>query len=222
MNNSQLARKLTGTGIIIFGIAALLSSLELFDLGEFFRNWWPTLVIAAGLLVLLNNPKQYGWPIVIIGFGILWQLNVANITDLNVWQLFWPIVLILIGWSVITNRAGNKPVVNDKDSDSHTALLGGFDTKNESKDYKGGQLTAILGGGALDLRHAVIKKEATLEILTLMGGVELKVPEGWIVRSKITPILGGIENKTMSHEKSNAPVLYITGTAIMGGVEVKH
>ncbi|MNI80242.1 hypothetical protein D3C73_1367580 [compost metagenome] len=106
--------------------------------------------------------------------------------------------------------------------DNASAVLGGVDTKNESDDYQGGKTTAILGGVVLDLRHATIKSEAVLDVFVLCGGVELKVPEHWIIRSEIMPILGGVENKTNVTDKPKAPILTIVGTVALGGIEIKH
>jgi predicted membrane protein len=220
MNNSQRTNTITGTVIILFGIAALLGSFGLFNFGDLIASWWPLLVIGGGLLALYNNPKKYGIPLLVIAVGILWQLQELNVIQFNAWQLFWPAVIIAIGWSFITTGKLSKP--RSDATDNISVFLGGIESKNETKDYQGGKLSAIMGGGSLDLRHATIKKEATLEIFTLMGGFELKVPEGWVVRSSITPILGGVENKTVTATKKDAPVLMIIGTAVMGGIEIKH
>jgi len=37
-----------------------------------------------------------------------------------------------------------------------------------------------------------------------------------------TPLLGGFDDKTDGAAGEDAPLLQITGTAIMGGVDVKH
>jgi hypothetical protein len=47
------------------------------------------------------------------------------------------------------------------------------------------------------------------------------VPEGWRIISKVSPIGGGIENKTRTADKK-APTLVIVGDVVFGGVEIKH
>lgn len=221
MNNNQYARTLSGAGIIIIGFAALLGSFNVFNFNELFITWWPLLVVAAGLISFVDNPHRIIWPIVIISFGILFQLRTLGAVDVNPWQLFWPVVIIVLGWIIITKQLQKPTVASDK-SDNLTVILGGTETVNDSKDYKGGSLTVVMGGGVLDLRHAVIKKEATIDVLMLLGGYEIKVPETWTVRTQVSPILGGVENKTVTARKSNTPVLIITGAAVLGGLQIKH
>ena len=149
------------------------------------------------------------------------QLRELNIVTFNVWNLFWPVIIISVGLSVLINRSANHHNTNKKDLDDATSLLGGNVVKNESKNYKGGNVSAIMGGVELDLRNATIKDEATLNVFAFWGGITLKVPEGWAIKSKITPVAGGIDIKTKPVEK-DAPILYLTGDVIMGGVEIKH
>ncbi|MBM3210305.1 hypothetical protein FJZ39_03110 [Candidatus Saccharibacteria bacterium] len=221
MKNSSPTRIAAGGLIIFVGVLALLGSLELINFGEIWRGWWPLIAIAAGVLLYLNDRRNYVWPIILVLLGVLWQLEILDIVEFNPWQLFWPLVIIAIGWSVAVNRtdANNR---NIKAGDHLTAILGSVETKSEDKNYTGSQLTAILGGTVLDLRHAEIKKHATVEVFALMGGIELRVPEGWSVTSSVLPVLGGVENKTVRAQSDNAPTLHIVGNAILGGVEVKH
>lgn len=223
MNNISLSRTLAGAGIILIGLAALLGSLGFINFGHLFATYWPVVVIAIGLLILLANPReQYMWAGLFIVLGIAWQLRTLEVIDFNIWSLFWPLLLIALGWSVITNRTGGSVSNATSGNDENiVAVLGGVDTKVESHNYTGNKTTAIMGGNIIDLRGATIKKEATIEVFTLMGGIELRVPENWQIRSSIMPILGSVENKTSGTSAKTAPILNIVGTVILGGVEVK-
>lgn len=101
-----------------------------------------------------------------------------------------------------------------------TVILGSFNRRCPSPRFRGGDLTAIMGGGKIDLREAQIQdNEAVLDIFTLMGGLEIQVPDGWIVEPRFTPILGGYQDRT-SRVTVGTQRLVINGTAIMGGVTV--
>ena len=103
-----------------------------------------------------------------------------------------------------------------------TAILGAFNRKCPSQQFRGGDLTAIMGGGKIDLREAQIQaNEAVLDIFTLMGGIEIQVPLDWIVEPRHTPILGGYTDRR-TPDKTGTQRLVINGTSIMGGVTVTN
>lgn len=220
--NQKIARILTGIIIISFGVGALLDALNIVEFWKLVSNWWPIGLIAAGILVFLNDFKQYIWSIILVGIGIIVQLRILQLVDINVFSLILPIVIIGIGLSVLINRSMTRKNIRIQDLDNISAIFGGTETINKSSNYQGGKTSAIFGGVSIDLRDAVIKKEATIEVFALCGGIELKVPREWRIQSHVFPILGGVESKSHSEKSDdNAPVLIITGTVALGGVEVR-
>ena len=120
------------------------------------------------------------------------------------------------------NRTMASKATRIQDTDDVSAIFGGSETINTSKNYQGGKATAVFGGVVIDLRDAHIKKEATLNVFALCGGVEVKVPREWKIQPQVFPIIGGVESKSHSQKADdNAPVLIITGTVALGGVEVR-
>ena len=99
--------------------------------------------------------------------------------------------------------------------------MGGYRRMNNSKDFKGGELTAIMGGLEIDLREASLKGDAVIDIFALMGGVEMRVPEDWLVIIEGFPFMGGFEDKTRPPKESTKHLI-IKGTAMMGGIEIKN
>jgi predicted membrane protein len=220
MNNPSLARMLAGAGVIGVGVLALLDNVNVYDFSSLWDTWWPLLLIAGGVIMYIGNNKDKTWSTIITLAGVAFLLNNLDVLDFNVFSLFWPIVIILVGWSII--RQGHRKVIVQSGDDNYFAMMSGTESRNTSKDYKGGKVTAIMGGVDIDLRNAVIKKNATLEVFALMGGVEVKVPRGWVVKSQAVVFLGGIENKADDVTKSDAPTLTLVGNVVMGGVEVKY
>ena len=219
--NQSIIRIATGLFVILLGIGALLDALNVFNFWGHLGNWWPLLLIIGGILVFLGNFRQYIWALALVLVGTILQLNNLNIIDVDIWNIFWPVIIIAVGLSIVVNRANtaNKEV-RTQDLDSISAIFAGNEAVNKSKDYKGGKITAVFGGASLDLRDAVIKGEATIEVFALCGGVEIKVPREWQVKHSVFPILGGVESKAHSNDPK-APILNIIGTAALGGVEIK-
>ena len=63
-------RFITGLMIILVGAALLFSNLELYNFSEIVSDWWPLVVIAAGLLIFINDVKNYLWALLLVGFGL--------------------------------------------------------------------------------------------------------------------------------------------------------
>jgi hypothetical protein len=64
--------------------------------------------------------------------------------------------------------------------------------------------------------------EAIVDVTTIMGGFEIKVPESWNVVVDIVPFMGGYEDKTRHPSDPMAPRLRLRGFVMMGGVEVRN
>jgi predicted membrane protein len=147
------------------------------------------------------------------------------------WRTLMPLALIGLGLAVIFKSShGRKPetfvnssgeATTDDSIINVTALLGGVERRITSSGFRGGEITAIMGGCELDLRHASIQGEAVLSVFAMWGGIEIKVPDDWVISMQGTPILGGFSEKTMV-SKDTSKRLVIRGYAIMGGVEVRN
>ena len=83
----------------------------------------------------------------------------------------------------------------------------------------------VFGGADLDFRDAVLPgKEVTIKAICVMGGLDIIVPPEMRVINSTVAILGGVDVSGDSAESllPDAPVLHITGTCVMGGVDVKR
>lgn len=216
-------RILTGLLIVIVGTLLLLSNLGIAGFDVLIHDWWPLLIVVGGILILINDIRNFLWALLIMAVGAIIQLNHLNLADIDVWQLVWPVIIIVVGLSIIFNRASAKHKVSKSERDDFTAVLSGSKANVQSKDFKGSRVTAVMGGAVVDLRHAIIKKEATLDVFSLWGGIEVYVPKDIIVKNNTSVILGGVEDTTdNSAALAGAPILYIIGDVIMAGVEIKN
>jgi len=79
----------------------------------------------------------------------------------------------------------------------------------------------VMGGCELDLRDCSINGDAELNVFAVFGGIEIRVPPDWSVSLHGMPIMGGFEEKTAT-PPNNAKRLRVTGSVIMGGLEVRN
>lgn len=219
----NIIRITTGLIIIAIGVGAFLGALNFIPFWDTFAIWWPALLVIGGLMALISDLRtNYLWGGVVSVVGALLLLKAHNLVDFNVFSLVLPIIIIAVGLSIIISSNTKRTAsTRSVDLDEISAIFSGSETSNRSQNYQGGNVVAVFGGVSLDLTDAKIKDEAQLNIFALCGGVELKVPKDWRVISKVAPILGGVENKSRGVEKDSGPVLILTGTAALGGVEVK-
>ena len=219
----SLTRTIIGLLIVAVGASFLLTNLNIlpFDVG--IAQWWPLFIVAGGVVMLLSDVRNYLWALLVIGLGVLLQLKQFGIVDVNPLQLFWPAIIIVLGVSVMTSRGSSRGKIAASDREDVMAILSGSEVRVESKDFKGSRVTSICGGAMIDLRKAVIKKEATIDVFAFWGGIEIIVPEHVMVKNNTSAIMGGVEQQAGGDAvKEGSPILYITGDVVMSGVEVKR
>jgi hypothetical protein len=56
----------------------------------------------------------------------------------------------------------------------------------------------------------------------MWGGIEIRVPEDWMIDSQVIPLMGGVEDKTRPPTTPSPHRLVLRGMALMGGVEIKN
>jgi len=103
------------------------------------------------------------------------------------------------------------------------AMLGAQERSAGSAEFRGADLVAFMGACKLDLRRAtMVGDEAVIDVLALMGGVDILIPETWTVDSRVLPLMGGVGDHTHPIAGGRPQRLVIRGLALMGGVEVKN
>ena len=85
----------------------------------------------------------------------------------------------------------------------------------------------MFGGIELDLWQAEIEGDAAvLHIDAIFGGVELRVPDTWVVSSEGQGIFGGYSDSTHQRPPTDPAqprkTLVIRGAAVFGGVEIRN
>lgn len=223
-------RLIFGLTVIALGVAFLLDQMGRVEAREVLR-YWPLALVAMGLASFFRSREGGGQVFGVLAAGLgLWfladNLGWVETSPFVLLRYFWPAFLLVVGASMVWRslRGPRSTVDGAPSSDRLNALavLSGFNQANASQSFAGGQATAIMGGCEIDLRQAKMAgSEAVVEVFALWGGVELKVPDSWAVVGQVTPILGGFESKA-AVPAHGAPRLVVSGSAIMGGVEVHN
>ena len=103
------------------------------------------------------------------------------------------------------------------------SFMGSYEHRVVTDAFRGGEVTAFMGRVEIDLRDAEMEAEtAVLEIRTVMGRTEIRVPAHWTVAPDLGPGLGGSSSIRVSGPEADpgAPVLILRGPMVFGSVEV--
>ena len=167
----------------------------------------------------VNTRLIIGAFIILIGISILF--------DLNLFKIIFPLLLIWIGVQVILGKdgGGNAYVRSDVQEDSikRVLIFSGINQKISSSNFKGGEIVTVFGGGDIDLSEAKTKeKNIKLELVAVLGGLRIQVPQNWAIQSEGIGILGGFENRTNGKDIKKTVEVSIKGVAVLGGVEISN
>ncbi len=244
-NPKQNSRVWTGIFLLACGSVLLASKL-----GAPIPDWligWETLLIALGLLIGIRSQftNPGGYVLLFIGGASLID---NHFPQLSIRNYIWPVLIILTGIYFILrpNKKKRQRFLNDayvahSDFDQHnaqqvedynttvssesvldvTAAFGGVKKKLISKTFRGGDITAFMGGAEIDLTGADIVNTAILDVSAVFGGIKLVIPSDWKVQNKATAVFGGVEDKRAMPASFSNKLLIIDGTAVFGGIELK-
>lgn len=247
-------RHLVGLIFVLIGIVLILDNIRFFP--QFIPYWvwsWQFLLIAIGSFSLLTTDKT-GPGIILIGIGSIFLLS-DILPDFFNWftndrNMFWYLILILVGISLILKRKRDHSTYTgghsrrrkfgtdtSSESSSHAfasddhdffdeiSIFGGGKKIITSENLKGGRVTSIFGGMDLILTQAKLAEGVVeIEVFAMFGGWTLVVPPTWQVKSDVVAIFGGISDKRMigpENVRDNSQQLVVKGIVLFGGGEIK-
>jgi len=229
-NKSMSSQIVLGLLVIGMGLLFLFDNLDLIEMHHAIA-FWPLVFIIAGVVKLFDtgSPNRYLFGAVLVGIGVALTLDRLGIITIS-WGMLWPLLLIAVGVLLLFKAKAGYGLAQERSikdiggSDGFidaTAIMGRFERRITLPSFRGGEVTAVMGGCELDMRGASIDGEAVINVFALWGGVEIKVPPDWTVILHGTPIMGAFEEKTV-RPPDTSKRLVIKGYAIMGGVEVRN
>lgn len=233
----------SGFIIVIIGFAFLLNNM-----GLNIPRWifsWSNFLIALGVFIgVRRNFKGIAWLILIL-IGAYNTLNNIPGLDLDLSKYALGIGLVIVGGFLIFrpkdtlairkkrkdknkadfdfDEASGKKTVNNNDVIDVMAVFGGSNQTVYSKNFQGGDITAVFGGADIVMTQADFPETVSLDVTAVFGGIKLIVPQNWAIKSNVTALFGSVEDKR-SHVMPVAEMkktLILDGTALFGGIEIK-
>jgi predicted membrane protein len=233
-----------GLILVAIGVLFLLGNLNIVR-GTYWIAYWPVVLIVIGLVQVVDSSSSSGR----IGGGVMLVVGGLFLADnlgylsFPLWNL-WPLVLIAAGLMMLWNRAGfvtgkqaadrihrrwNLPDLSAGCTTtsgyvSEFAIFGGSKRVVTAQDFRGGKVSTIFGGCALDLTGAaMVEDAAVLHVVALYGGSSIKIPTTWNAEVHGIGIFGGFGDQTV-HPPAlpGTKRLIIKGAAMFGGVAIKN
>ncbi|MFA4885462.1 MAG: LiaF domain-containing protein [Desulfotomaculaceae bacterium] len=235
---------LLGIAVIALGVILLLNNFDILNVsvGYLISTYWPVLLVIWGVDLVIPDSESKSFKLrrksgalvtglILIALGVLIIGHNLGLYELNFsifWRLFWPVVIILIGWSFLRGTSGSGGV--------HWAVMSGIELKQKGWKLEDGSFFALMGGVRMDLNAAEIPEgEIRLNVTAVMGGIEIIVPPRIGVDCEGTAVLGGVKffnedsggiiasrKSEYKGETETGTKLVLRCTAILGGVEIKH
>ncbi len=244
-------RLIIGLAVIVIGVLLLINNLDLgieIDIRQILRLWpviplilglnW--LFLSFGYTVAGEEKKIYfSWgqfitALIAITIGVVYLGRNLGLFEVDLrlfWNLFWPVILIIIGFNLLRGRtqSGGKG--------GRFTFMGGTNVGGAQPwQLEGGSYLAFMGGIEMDLTSAEIPEgETLLDLTAIMGGIEVKIPKNLAVIYEGSAVLGGVTFKDREDggiiggrrvenniTESANNIVRIQARAIMGGIEIKE
>lgn len=215
-----------GIGILFLGSVLMMDNLRVPGTHYLWRLW-PLIIVAIGVLQIRTRKGSCVGGYILLALGCL--LSFSTIFNIDLGNLIAPLWLIGIGVLIVLHALNKQRRVPPclKDSEDFLkgmAIFSAFKHRHPHSSFKGGELTALFGGVELDLRDATMAESySRLDCFIMFGGGEIRVPDGWDVRVKVTAMFGGVNNKSipLPRDSECRPILDITGMVLFGGIEIR-
>jgi predicted membrane protein len=205
-----------GKGIILIIIGAFFTLKEALDnIIDFDRIGWPALIIAIGLFLMLKPKSSFNhrdercrrrnnrWK--------------RRFGEQDAFQAY-------PGAETVESAPIDEKKINSNDYLDSVNVFGGSHQTIYSKNFKGGEVTAVFGGCDLNLTQADFEGEIIIDITAIFGGCKIIIPPGWIVKPEVTAIFGGLDDKRSIQPVAEGQnkILIIRGIAMFGGVDIRN
>ncbi|MEI7667675.1 MAG: DUF5668 domain-containing protein [Erysipelotrichaceae bacterium] len=223
-------KKLIGIILLVTGIVLLLVNYNVIQTESNFRLIWPIILILITLDNIIQMRRIRFFNVILLGVGSYFVLRALDIS-LNTYvseNVLYASVLIIIGLyfllfrrSIFKDKFHFSSSHSSKNGTEYNAVMSGIDEKVIDDHFETCQVSVVMGSAELDMSEVKLAtNKASLELNSIMGGIEITLPKGCRLIVSGTPIMGGFENNYIS-DPSSEKVVMITYTCVMGGIEVR-
>ena len=223
----KLNNVLWGIVLVAVGVVWALDLLGIMDVNIFFKGWWTMFIIIPCAIGIFTQKERVG-NIIGVVVGVFLLLCCQDILSFGLlWKLLVPAIIVIVGIKLIfgsifdrkTKDVVEKIKRNGKSKEG-TAIFSSCNLDFKGETFEGATLNSVFGGIKCDLREAVFEGDCVIDVSAIFGGIDIFLPDNVNVKINSTSIFGGISNKKNKPENASVTV-YISGTCMFGGVDIK-
>ena len=225
----KIENTIWGIVLITIGSILTLNVLEITNINLLFPGWWTFIIIIPCTIGLITENDKTGNLIGLL-IGILLLLCCQDILSFAlIWKLMLPIILIIVGISLIFKDTISKNVKkevkklnkNQSKLKSYTTIFASNQTTIGKEEFKGANIDSIFGNSKFDLTNATIKDNTLINVSAIFGYSEIQVPKNINVKITTTTIFGGVTNEVINSKDTAEKTIYVNATCMFGGVKIK-
>ncbi|NLB63147.1 MAG: cell wall-active antibiotics response protein [Fibrobacter sp.] len=244
MSSSKLAKFFAFTrssvGVCIIFAGILLFAFNIGLLPSEYKEVvfsWRMLILVIGVFKILQGGHIF-IGLILSAIGLHWLTPKLGFVLPKLSSITLPLFLVLLGFAVILHRRKNvkwcsersgfvvdKCGLTEDGKLKENRVFGGSKRTISDATFCGGEVNIVFAGSEIDLRQAELEEGSTyLEINCVFGGIDIIVPENWMVKIDVNVVLGEFSEQGVVpiERKDREKVLMITGHCVFGGGEVRY
>jgi predicted membrane protein len=196
---------------------------------------WQMLLVVIGLYSISH--RGYLWGMLTTGIGLFYMMPLIVSADKEWINTYWPLIIVFVGLIFLVKlflpRKNRKHRWENMSNTYHTE--NGFvnvenyfsGTKHVVMDeiFTGANVNNNFGGVLIDLRRTSIKEgETYIDIKCNCGGIEIRVPENWLVLTELDSNMSGINDDRMQPftKIDTNYKLILRGKLSLSGIDIKN
>jgi predicted membrane protein len=198
-----------GICLILLGTTLILDRLEIVPAMQLLRFWPIAFVLFGVTLVIQSFQRPSAAP-------------AARRQDTGLGPVIALVIFSAFMWNGFSHREITR--ADSSERTSVVALMSRHQQVSNAAVFRGAEMTTIMGRADLDLRTTTVApgEEAVIHVFTVMGGSTIRVPEGWQVDLRATPVLGGARDRRRDKGGvAGAPRIIVRGFIMWGGLDIR-
>ena len=220
-----------GLALIAVGVIWALLTLDIIEFSFSTQGWWALFIIIPCFYNLLTG-KDKGGAVVGVCIGVLLLLGARGIIS---WDKFWQLGLaalaIGIGVNLLFFKSWEKShqaeieTINKEGRQIKSIALnfGKQDVSFADEIFEGAEMRVHFGNVNLDLRNAVMERDAFIDIDSAFSGIVIYLPEDAIVKNAISCGFASVNDKrrVKPEPSQDRPIIFLHGNIGFAGVELR-